>query len=155
MKTREEIDIKAVGVSIVAIVIVIAILWMGFVYPETKAKEIRTEFGDDFSFEIEWEVEQIGNNSALLYLTTELPEEFDNSNNRVGVMVTGIEDSFNQYYSSDLFLGTYDDLVFVRDGNKYQNCLIVPNGERLSVGVKIYSSTNKIGVESKTIEVIT
>jgi hypothetical protein len=158
VKVKEEVEVnkKRIISSVVIVAIVVAIIamfWFVFIYPEAKAKELKNELDDGLGFK--QEVKQIGNNTALLFLTIELPKEFDNSNGKLEAKVTGIKDSFNQNYGDDLFLGTYEDLIFIQNGNKLENRIEVPAGERLSVSIKIYVPIHETTIIKKTIEVIT
>lgn len=121
------------------------------VYPFIETREVRNELSN-FDFEIKWEVNQIGNHSALLYLSMELPEGFNNSDNKLLAEVTSIRSSFDHGYNN-LYLGADEDLLFIQNGSKLENNLIVPSNELLTIVVEIDVAT--IVLREKTIEVVT
>lgn len=86
-------------------------------------------FSDDFTPEVKWEVEQMGNNSALLHLMIELPPDKKN----LKAKVINVRDSFSHDCRDNLYLGTYENLSFAQSKNGLENYLIVPDGERLTV----------------------
>ena len=144
--------------TIVLALVAMAIIGL-FVYPAYEAGKVKDKLGENFIFEVQCEVSQTDNNSALLYFTIELPENFSNKDNLVKAKVESIRNSFNRDGDeSNLYLGTRDDLLFVQNGSKLENYLTVPDGERLTATIRvhtpIYDRYSRI-LEGITIEVIT
>ena len=151
--------------SITAIILIVAVVWGLFVYPAQETGRVKDELGKNFAFEVQCEVVQMENNSAKLYFTIELPENFSNEDNLVKAKIGSIRSSFvrssdSVFHSEDnnLYLGTSDDLIFAQNGSRLENYLIVPSGKLLTVVIKIrtpiYDWYNSI-LEDITIEVIT
>lgn len=151
--------------SVIAIVLIVIAVWGLFIYPADEAREIKDKLGKDFTFKVQCEVCQMDNASAVLYSTIELPKNFSNEDNLVEAKIGSVKSSFDRSSDSafhsendNLYLGTRDDLLFVQNGSRLENYLIVPSGERLTVAIEIripiYSWFNYM-LENITIEVVT
>lgn len=138
-------------IIIFLVVVIFSSCFYSILQEEKKAE--RKFLGDNFTPEIKWEVQQLGNNSALLHLEIELPPE-----KNLKAEIRGIE---NVFYRKHLYIRTGDSPYFVRNEKGVENYLIVPNGEILTVRIKLSVMVDEgkkwwtVSLKDKTIEVIT
>ena len=150
--------------SIIALALIV-VIWGLFVYPAHEAGKVKDKLGENFTFEVQCEVSQTDNNSALLYFTIKLPENFSNEDNLVRAKIGSVRSSFDRSSSSafhseddNLYLGTKDNLLFAQNGSRLENYLMVPSGERLTVVIEMFTliyDNVSVTVEDATVEVIT
>ena len=150
---------KVIGIlGIVATTIIVIAGVLHFFY---EVNELGNKFAD-IDPEINSRVEQVGNNTALLYITIEYPEEIANSSEcSLKAKITRVKDSFARDYGTNrgvnLYLGTEKNLLFSPNETKLENCLCVPAKERLDVSLEIsvLADVTTVLTKEKIIEVIT
>ena len=140
-------------IVVVVLLAVVAVIGI-FSYLIGEEKDAKSEFSDNFTPEVKWEVHQTGNNSALLHLIIELPPDKRN----LKAEVRSIEDSF---YKKHLYIRTDDSPYFVQSEKGLENYLTIPSGEVLTVRIKMSVMIDEskswwaASLKDKTIEVIT